>query len=90
MSNGNILDNLTSAFALLNVAMPGMISLIATFGDGRQVDIKKLLDDTDARVKKTIEKGESFLAKPDPEAETPSPEPPSPPDPPQPPPEPGT
>lgn len=56
------IDKLSTGLALINIAMPGVVSLIATFSDGRQVDIKKLLDDTDARVEKTISEGESFLA----------------------------
>ncbi len=76
MSNG-ILDKLSSGITLFNVAMPGIISLVATFADGREVDIKKLLDDTDARVKKIIDEGESFLDQPDPEATPETPPPPA-------------
>jgi len=65
------IDNLSTALGLVNGALPGVISLIATFKGGQQVDIKKLLDDTDAKLNDIISSGEAFLALPDPAAETP-------------------
>jgi len=66
------IDNLSTALALINVALPGAISLIATFGNGQKVDIKKLLDDTDKKLDDIIASGEAFLALPDPAATEPS------------------
>jgi len=56
------IDAISSGLALINVAMPGIVSLVATFAGGQQVDIQKLLDDTDEKVDKIISEGTDFLA----------------------------
>ena len=67
------IDNISTALGLINASLPGVISLIATFRGGQQVDIKKLLDDTDAKLEGILSSGAAFLALPDPAAETPEP-----------------
>ncbi len=65
----NKIDAISSGLALINVAMPGIVSLVATFAGGQQVDIQKILNDTDAKVNKIISEGTDFLAQtPDPPA----------------------
>lgn len=66
------INAISSGLALINVAMPGVVSLIATFSNGQQIDIQKLLNDTDAKLAKIIAEGEDFLSQ-TPEPETPEP-----------------
>ena len=65
------IDKLSSALGLINIALPGVVSLVASFGDGQEVDIKKLLDDTDDRLGGILASTDSFLNLPDPDAEEP-------------------
>jgi len=65
------IDAISSGLALINVAMPGIVSLVATFTSGQQVDIQKILDDTAKKVEDIINTGEDFLAQPGPEPPVP-------------------
>ena len=65
------IDAISSGLALINVAMPGIVSLVATFTGGQQVDIQKLLNDTDEKVNKIISEGTNFLSQPDPDPPVP-------------------
>lgn len=60
------LENITAGMNLINVAIPGITSLIVTLRSGKTIDLVALMADTDKRVAETIAEGEAFLAEPDP------------------------
>jgi hypothetical protein len=55
------IENISNALSLINLAIPAVASVIVTLRNGKKIDLKALLDDTDKRVNDVISKGEDFL-----------------------------
>ena len=55
------IENITNAIGLINLAIPGITSIIVSLKNGSKVDLQSVLADTDQRVKEIIESGNNFL-----------------------------
>jgi len=56
-------ENITNAIGLINLAIPGITSIIVSLKSGKQIDLQALLEDTNKRVQEIIDTGEDFLAR---------------------------
>ena len=57
------LENIEAGMALFNVVFPNIAGLIVTLKNGKEVDVKQLLDDTKQFAEGKIEEANEFLAR---------------------------
>ncbi len=55
------LENIAAGMELFNVVFPNIAGLIVTLKNGKEVDIKKLLDDTEQFAEGKIQEANDFL-----------------------------
>ena len=58
-------ENIANAIGLINLAIPGITSIIVSLKNGKQIDLQAVLADTDKRVQEIIDQGEDFLNRPE-------------------------
>ena len=57
------IERITKAISHINLAIPGVTSIIVSLKNGSRVDLQSVLDDTDKRMEEIIKQGEDFLAR---------------------------
>jgi len=55
-------ENILEIINLVNVAIPGVASIIVSLKSGKKIDLKELHDKTDAEFQATIDEANKFLA----------------------------
>ena len=59
------LEKIAAGMELFNAVFPSIAGLIITLKNGKEIDIKKLLDDTEKFAQKKIDEANEFLNRPE-------------------------